>query len=135
MCGHYVRKSDKQKIAEHSAVHGPSLHDFGPSWNVAPQTFQPIVRLNRDTGDRHDAVGTHPYWAKDPSIGLPTINAKAETITTAPAFRVAVKYRRCLVPGWRRVSAFANFTRETPSMSASYLQYIYGKPSHPDERQ
>jgi putative SOS response-associated peptidase YedK len=29
----------------------------------------------------------YSYWAKDPSIGLRTINAKAETLTTAPAFR------------------------------------------------
>jgi putative SOS response-associated peptidase YedK len=36
MCGRYVRKSDKQKIAEHFAVHGPVLPEFGPSWNVAP---------------------------------------------------------------------------------------------------
>jgi hypothetical protein len=42
--------------------------------------------------------GLVPYWAKDPSIGLRTINAKAETITTTPAFREAIKYRRCLVP-------------------------------------
>ena len=51
-----------------------------------------------------------PYWAKDPSIGLRTINAKAETITTAPAFREAIKYRRCLVPAdcffeWQRLDA------------------------------
>src|SRR5882757_6345327 len=52
MCGRYVRRSDKQRIADHFAVHGPSLPDFGPSWNVAPQTFQPIVRMNRDTGER-----------------------------------------------------------------------------------
>ena len=50
MWGRYARRSDKQKIAEHFAVHGPSLPDFGPSWKVAPQTLQPIVRLNRDTG-------------------------------------------------------------------------------------
>jgi putative SOS response-associated peptidase YedK len=37
------------------------------------------------------------YWAKNPTIGLRTINAKAETIT-ARAFREAIKYRRCLVP-------------------------------------
>jgi putative SOS response-associated peptidase YedK len=43
-------------------------------------------------------MGLIPFWAKDPSVGLRTINAKAETITTAPAFREAVKYRRCLVP-------------------------------------
>jgi putative SOS response-associated peptidase YedK len=101
MCGRYVRRSDKQKIAEHFHIHGPSLPDFGPSWNVAPQTFQPIVRLNRDSGEREIVLmrwGLVPYWAKEPSFGLRTINAKAETITTAPAFREAIKYRRCLVP-------------------------------------
>jgi putative SOS response-associated peptidase YedK len=95
------------------AIHGPVIPDFGPSWNVAPQTFQPIVRLNRDTGEREIVLvrwGLIPYWAKDPSIGLRTINAKAETITTAPAFREAIKYRRCLVPAdcfyeWQRLNA------------------------------
>ncbi|HTF63086.1 MAG TPA: SOS response-associated peptidase family protein [Edaphobacter sp.] len=52
ICGRYVRRSDKQRIAEYFQVHGPSLPDFGPSWNVAPQTFQPVIRLNRDTGER-----------------------------------------------------------------------------------
>ncbi|HTF70364.1 MAG TPA: SOS response-associated peptidase [Edaphobacter sp.] len=101
MCGRYARRSDKQKLAEHFAVHGPSLPDFGPSWNVAPQTFQPVVRLNRGTGEREIVLmrwGLIPFWAKEPSIGLRTINAKAETITTTPAFREAIKYRRCLVP-------------------------------------
>lgn len=53
MRGRYVRRSDKQRIAEeHFHVYGPSVPDFGPSWNVAPQTFRPIVRLNRDTRER-----------------------------------------------------------------------------------
>ena len=113
MCGRYVRRSDKQRIAEHFAVHGPSLPDFAPSWNVAPQTFQPVIRLNRDTGERELVMmrwGLVPYWAKDPSIGLRTINAKAESITTAPAFREAFKYRRCLIPAdafyeWQKLNA------------------------------
>ncbi len=42
--------------------------------------------------------GLIPYWSKDSKIGYSTINAKAETITTAPAFREAIKRRRCLVP-------------------------------------
>jgi putative SOS response-associated peptidase YedK len=113
MCGRYVRRSDKQKIAEHFHVHGPSLPEFEPSWNVAPQSFQPVVRLNRDTGEREIVLmrwGLIPFWAKDPSIGLRTINAKAETITTAPAFREAIKFRRCLVPAdafyeWQKLDA------------------------------
>jgi putative SOS response-associated peptidase YedK len=54
--------------------------------------------------------GLVPYWAKDAKIGLRTINAKAETVTTAPAFRDAIKYRRCLVPAdafyeWQKLDA------------------------------
>jgi putative SOS response-associated peptidase YedK len=52
MCGRYARRSDKQRIAELFAIQGPVLPDFEPSWNVAPQTFQPVVRLNRETGER-----------------------------------------------------------------------------------
>jgi len=113
MCGRYVRRSDKQRIAEHFHVHGPSLPEFGPSWNVAPQTFQPIVRLDRDTGEREVVLmrwGLIPFWSNDEKIGLRTINAKAETITTTPAFREAFKYRRCLVPAdafyeWQKLDA------------------------------
>jgi putative SOS response-associated peptidase YedK len=53
----------------------------------APQTFQPVVRSNRDTGE-HEVVlmrwGPVPYWSKDEKIGLRRINAKPETVTTAP---------------------------------------------------
>ena len=68
MCGRYVRRSDKQRIADHFHVHGPSLPDFGPSWNIAPQTFQPVVRLSRESGEREIVLmrwGLIPYWSKD----------------------------------------------------------------------
>ena len=52
--------------------------------------------------------GLIPWWAKDGKIGFSTINAKAETLTTSPAFREAFERRRCLVPAewfyeWVRV--------------------------------
>src|SRR6266702_1710132 len=113
MCGRYVRRSDKQRIAEHFHVYGPSVPDFGPSWNVAPQTFKPVVRLNRDTREGEIVMmrwGLIPYWAKDPKIGISTINAKAETVATASSFREAFKRRRCLVPAdafyeWQKLDA------------------------------
>ena len=90
-----------QTITDHFAVNGTSLPDFGPSWNVEPQSFQPVVRLNPDCGEREIVMmrwGLIPDWAKTPNIGLRTVNAKAETITKSSLFRGAFKYRRCLVP-------------------------------------
>lgn len=91
--------SDKQRIAEAFRVGVPPTFDILPSYNIAPQTFQPVIRLSRETGQRELAQmrgGLIPYWAKDAKIGFSTINAKAETVSTAPAFREALKRRRCL---------------------------------------
>ena len=84
---------------------------FAPSYNVAPQSVQPIVRLNRDTGGREFAQmrwGLVPFWAKDPKFGYSTINARAEEVAAKPAYREALKKRRCLVPAdafyeWHRI--------------------------------
>jgi putative SOS response-associated peptidase YedK len=113
MCGRYVRRSDKQRIADHFAVHGPSLPDFGPSWNIAPQTFQPVIRLNRDTDKREIVLmrwGLVPFWARDAKVGYSTINAQAETITVSPTYREAFRHRRCLVPAdafyeWQKIDS------------------------------
>lgn len=109
MCGRYVRRSDKQRIAEHFRVHPDSFPELGLSYNVAPQTFQPIVRLNR--GEREIVMmrwGLVPYWAKDARLAYSTINAKAETLAAAPSFREAFQKRRCLVPAdafyeWQKI--------------------------------
>lgn len=53
--------------------------------------------------------GLVPHWAEDPAIGNRLINARAETITSKPAFRSAARYRRCLLPAdgfyeWRNTA-------------------------------
>ena len=101
MCGRYVRKSTRREIAAWFGAEDDGALEWGASYNVAPQTFQPIVRMNRHTGMREIVLmrwGLIPYWSKDARIGYSTINAKGETVATAPAFREAFKRRRCLVP-------------------------------------
>jgi putative SOS response-associated peptidase YedK len=101
VCGRYVRKSTRRELAQWFGIDVSELPEFGPSYNAAPQSIQPIVRLNRDTGQREIALlrwGLIPHWSKDAKIGYSTINAKAETVTSAPAFREAIRHRRCLVP-------------------------------------
>jgi putative SOS response-associated peptidase YedK len=51
--------------------------------------------------------GLIPSWAKDPSAAARMINARSETASTLPAFRDALKFRRCLIPAdgfyeWQR---------------------------------
>ena len=49
-----------------------------------------------------------PYWTKDPRLAYRTINARVETIDSAPSYREAFKRRRCLIPAdgfyeWKKV--------------------------------
>ena len=107
MCGRYGRRGDKQRIAEWMQTHDTNVFDeiddtyLAPSYNVAPQSFQQVVRLSRETGARELTVmrwGLVPYWSKDGKAAFSTINAKSETVATSSAFREAWKFRRCLVP-------------------------------------
>ena len=119
MCGRYGRRGDKQRIAEWMQTHNTDAFDefdetnLAPSFNVAPQSLQPVVRLDSETGKRELTVmrwGLVPFWSKDGKAAFNTINAKAETIATSPAYREAAKHRRCLVPAdwfyeWKKLDA------------------------------
>jgi putative SOS response-associated peptidase YedK len=113
MCGRYVRKTTRCEIAAWFGAEDADVVEWGASYNVAPQTFQPVVRLNRESGAREIVLlrwGLIPFWAKDGKIAYSTINARAETVATAPAFREALKHRRCLVPAdafyeWQKLDA------------------------------
>jgi len=113
MCGRYARKSAQELLAEWFELDLSIMPWFAPSYNAAPQSFHPVVRLGSEGGRREAALlrwGLVPFWAKDARIGLNTINARAEEAATKPAFRDALKKRRCLVPAdafyeWQRVDA------------------------------
>lgn len=120
MCGRYGRRADKQRIAEWMQKHDTNVFDIddsylAPSYNVCPQSFQPVVRLAEDTGHRQLAImrwGLVPFWSKDGKAAFNTINARAETVSTSPVFRDAFKRRRCLVPAdlfyeWKKLDVKA----------------------------
>ncbi len=102
MCGRYYRRSDKQRIAEAFRIGVPSSFEIPPDYNVAPSTMQPVVVEDRDSGERALRLmrwGLIPYWCDDPkTLGVSTINARAESLMTKPIWRVPFTKRRCLVP-------------------------------------
>jgi putative SOS response-associated peptidase YedK len=66
---------------------------------VAPTQPVPIVRLAK--GEREFALvrwGLIPAWVKDPKGFSLLINARGESVHDKPAFRNAMKRRRCLFP-------------------------------------
>lgn len=85
MCGRYVRRGDKQKLAEHfrAQLNPPDLPLPDADYNVAPTTYQPIVRQSRERGGRELVLarwGLVPFFTKDLKDikGLSTIKQQKE---------------------------------------------------------
>jgi putative SOS response-associated peptidase YedK len=109
MCGRYRLSRRKQIVEEHfDAVSGEE--EWAPRYNIAPTQPIPVVRQNPKEPVRELSLvrwGLIPCWAKDASSAARMINARAETVATKPAFRDALRFRRCLVPAdgfyeWKR---------------------------------
>jgi putative SOS response-associated peptidase YedK len=95
MCGRYVIVSSPEAFR---LLFGYSEQpNFPPRYNVAPTQPVPIVRLAE--GKRQFALvrwGLIPAWVKDPRTFSLLINARAESVNDKPAFKNAMKRRRCL---------------------------------------
>jgi len=109
MCGRYRLSRRKQIIEEHfDSVSGEE--DWTPRYNVAPTQPVLIIRQHPKEPRRELSLvrwGLIPWWAKDATGAARMINARSETAVTTPAFRDAMKSRRCLVPAdgfyeWQR---------------------------------
>jgi putative SOS response-associated peptidase YedK len=99
MCGRYRLSRRKQFIAEYFETDNEV--DWEPRYNIAPSQPVGIIRQDPSRPERHFSParwGLIPSWASDASIGFKTINARAETVATKPAFRDAFVSRRCLLP-------------------------------------
>jgi putative SOS response-associated peptidase YedK len=107
MCGRFTQQRPTSELAEIFEA-ADLADDPGGRFNVAP-TDEAAVVVQRD--DERAVVryrwGLIPHWSEDARIAARTINARAETVGQAPAFRDALRKRRCLVPAdgfyeWRR---------------------------------
>jgi putative SOS response-associated peptidase YedK len=100
MCGRYRLSRRKQLVEEY--FDSPSEdQDWNPRYNIAPTQHIPVIRQHPKEPIRQLSLmrwGLSPSWSKDPSAAASMINARAETASTKPAFRDALKSRRCLVP-------------------------------------
>jgi len=97
MCGRFTVTSSPEAIR--ALFRYPQRPNFPPRYNIAPTQPIAVVRLNE--GKREFLLmrwGLLPSWVKEPKTFSLLINARGESVTEKPAFRAAMKYRRCLIP-------------------------------------
>jgi putative SOS response-associated peptidase YedK len=113
MCGRFVITSPPAALRQiFGYLEQPN---FPPRYNIAPT--QPIPVVIVEHGARHFRLmrwGLIPAWVKDPRKFTVLINARAETVREKPAFKNAIKRRRCLIPADGYYEWQASATRKRP---------------------
>ncbi len=108
MCGRFALISAEEILKRLFAL--DEVIPLEPRYNIAPTQEIPAVRYVPEI-EKNDLSrvrwGLIPFWAKDPSIGARMINARGENLFEKPAFRSAVRRKRCLIPAsgfyeWRK---------------------------------
>jgi putative SOS response-associated peptidase YedK len=97
MCGRFVITSPPDALRQiFGYVEQPN---FPQRFNISPTQPIPVVIIEQ--GVRHFRLmrwGLIPAWVKDPRKFALLINARAETVREKPAFKNAIRRRRCLIP-------------------------------------
>jgi putative SOS response-associated peptidase YedK len=98
MCGRYSLATPAQIDLRARFALGESV-DIRQRFNVAPGDDIVAVTTSKEGEPRGEILrwGLVPHWAKDPKTGFKMINARAETLAEKPAYRDALKTRRCLI--------------------------------------
>jgi putative SOS response-associated peptidase YedK len=117
MCGRYRLTAKERYLRNHFSLDDDPA--WQPRWNIAPTQLVAAIRQHPKEPQRIFGLmrwGLIPYWAKDQSFGLKTINAMSETAAEKPAFRDALKRRRCLIPA----DGFFEWKKTGPKAKQAY---------------
>lgn len=103
MCGRYANHINA--LQDWADVLGDWPAQLPSRYNVAPTTDNPVATAEGWSVMRWGLV---PHWSTQARTKYATINARADKVSTTPAYRAAWKRgRRCLVPArgyyeWRK---------------------------------
>lgn len=126
MCGRFAFDSPSDAMARlFDAIPANRLPPV-PNFNVCPT--MPIHVVRSGVSGRvlvSMRWGFIPHWYAKPNGGPLLINARAETIAEKPAFRMACRERRCLVP----MSGFYEWDRS--DKAAKLPWYFYRRDGQP----
>lgn len=126
MCGRTALTATPEDLREAFGL--DETPELVPHYNVPPSQPLQVIRVVRgSTGRRLEELrwGLVPYWAEDAKVGQKLALARVETATASPAFRQAVRTRRCLVA----VDGFYEWRRDGKKTSQPFfVRRLDGKP-------
>ena len=124
MCGRFSQAKDADRYARLFGL--TTDMRFRVRYNVAPS--QAVLLCRVAEWGKWELVtltwGLVPHWAKEPSTSYSTINARAETVATKPAYRDAFRQRRCLIPA----DGFYEWKPGKPRKQPHYIRRKDGEP-------
>lgn len=124
VCGRYARFTPAEIYAR--LFNAECTVAVDPRYNVTPS--QPVLAARNGASSARELVilqwGLVPFWAKDPRTGYRTINARAETVATKPAFRQPFRKRRCLIAA----DGFYEWKRTDDRKQPYFIRLHDGKP-------
>jgi putative SOS response-associated peptidase YedK len=100
MCGRYITKDQRAMERELPYIDVIRWPDLEARYNVSPSQAVPVVRW---ADDQYEGTmmrwGLIPYFARGVPPKYSTINARIESIETAPAYRGPwMRAQRCVLP-------------------------------------
>jgi putative SOS response-associated peptidase YedK len=142
MCGRFTLRTPTSAIAEQFEL--SEAPTAAPRFNIAPTQAVAVVRIRPDERTQLRSTqakernefrsmerelvwmqwGLVPRWAEDPSIGNRLINARAETAADKPAFRDAMRRRRCLIVA----DGFYEWQRQGGAKQPYFIRLRDGRP-------
>ncbi|MGL5060740.1 MAG: SOS response-associated peptidase [Microcoleus sp.] len=125
MCGRFTLNTSGQILAEFFKL--AEIPDIKPRYNISPSQSIATVTVSPEKMQRQFQFmrwGLIPSWAKDAKIGNQMINARSETVAEKPAFRSAIKHRRCLIIA----DGFYEWQQQGKTKQPYYFQMADSKP-------
>src|SRR3954452_22463657 len=125
MCGRFTLSTPAATLADIFEL--PGMPEIPARYNIAPTETVVIVRKPNPELPRELAMlhwGLIPSWSKDGKAGGRMINARSETASTSPAFRVALRQRRCLL----LADGFYEWQRQERGKQPFYIRMRDGLP-------
>jgi len=95
MCGRFSLAVSKERIKKKYSIQ--IEEDIIANYNIAPTQSVYVIANNNPKILQTMSWGLVPSWARGKKVGNNLINARSESISSKPSFRIPIRKKRCLI--------------------------------------